>query len=212
MDIVQTYEESASIVLYDSATERYTTDYDEFNDTVDRLLADALRDMDEEGFGREDVTVTLELDCIYASQIHPFRFTSPVTEIEGREDVERICDAFNEAYAESYSRGATFPEGGIVLENVKLNAVAPMDDPTLPTYELSDSDPSAARKGTRGVMWDVDDGYVDSPIYDRDDLVAGNVVEGPAIIEDVGTTHVITPGRVYRVDEYGHGVITEASQ
>ena len=209
MDIFQTYEEATHLTLYDPRTEAYTDEYDRFNETVDRLLAQATRDMDEEGFSREDVEFTLELDCVYASQLHPTRCVSPVMELSSEGDVRAICEAFNDTYSENYSRGATFPEGGIRLENVKLNAVVEFDDPQLPEHDLEDRDPETALKGSRDVFWDPESGWRDTRVYDHDRLAPGVTLEGPAIIEARGTTYVVSPDKQYRIDEYGNGVMTQ---
>jgi N-methylhydantoinase A len=50
-------------------------------------------------------------------------------------------------------------------------------------------------------------GYGDCPIYDRYRLRAGNVVAGPAIVEEFDSTTVIHPGYAATVDRYGNLLI-----
>ena len=207
MDILQTYEEGTHLTLHESRDDEYTENYDRFNETVDRLVERAIRDMKEEGFTDDEVEFSLELDCVYANQLHSTRCVSPVMELSSEEDVKAVCEAFNDAYAASYSQGATFPEGGIRLENIKLNSVVEFSDPELPTYELGGADPSAAQKDSREVLWDNDEGRQSTPIYERSDLHPGNQIKGPAIIEDVGTTYAVSPDKEYRIDEYDNGII-----
>lgn len=208
MDIFQTYEEATHLTLYDPHFDEYTDEYDRFNDTVDRLLAQATRDMKEEGFSTDEVRFTLELDCVYASQLHPTRCVSPVMELSSKQDVKAVCDVFNSTYSENYSHGATFPSGGIRLENIKLNAVVEFDDPQLPEYDVDESDPAAAQKGSRDVFWNPESGWRATPVYDHDRLTPGTTITGPAIIEARGTTYVVSPDKEYRMDEYGNGVMT----
>jgi N-methylhydantoinase A/acetophenone carboxylase len=207
MDIMQTYETGTHLTLYESRSDEYLSDYESFNSVVEDLSERAVRDMKEEGFGEDDVTFSLELDCIYANQLHPTRCLSPTMQLESEGDVKAVCEAFNDAYSESYSRGATFPEGGIQLENFKLNAIVQLDDLTPPSAELVGEDPSSARKESRGVLWNIDEGFEQTPVYDRGRLEPGNVVNGPAIVEATGTTYVVSPDKEFRVDEYNNGIM-----
>jgi N-methylhydantoinase A len=47
------------------------------------------------------------------------------------------------------------------------------------------------------------DGWVNTPVYWRDDLPVGYKIEGPAIVEEYDSTTVIPPGWVAVVG--GHG-------
>jgi len=46
-------------------------------------------------------------------------------------------------------------------------------------------------------------GYVETPVFNRYELIPGQVVPGPAIIEEWESTTVIPPGLEGLVDEYG---------
>lgn len=47
-----------------------------------------------------------------------------------------------------------------------------------------------------------------SNIYDRYRLACGNVIRGPAIVEDKDATTVIHPGYQAEVDSYGNLILT----
>jgi N-methylhydantoinase A/oxoprolinase/acetone carboxylase beta subunit len=51
-------------------------------------------------------------------------------------------------------------------------------------------------------------GYVDTAIYRRDQLHPYEVIDGPAIVEDDGSTSVIPPGCTASVDTYGSLVVS----
>ena len=70
-----------------------------------------------------------------------------------------------------------------------------------PTAE-ADPDPTAAELGRRHVWLRERAAFVSCPIYDRDKLVAGNSVEGPAIVEQMDATTLIPPGATAVVDRY----------
>jgi N-methylhydantoinase A/oxoprolinase/acetone carboxylase beta subunit len=44
------------------------------------------------------------------------------------------------------------------------------------------------------------DGFTDTPIYEQDDVRAGQTLAGPAIVESPADTFAIPPGRSARLD------------
>src|SRR5437763_872796 len=83
--------------------------------------------------------------------------------------------------------------------------------PGLRPAELArgDGDPSAARTLAREVVFDVGGKpeTLVAPFYEREQLRAGDRVEGPAVIEQYDTTTVIPPGLVAEIDRFGNIVI-----
>ncbi|HEY7676235.1 MAG TPA: hydantoinase/oxoprolinase family protein, partial [Candidatus Methylomirabilis sp.] len=67
----------------------------------------------------------------------------------------------------------------------------------------------AAARGTRRACFK-GLGHRVCGVYARDALRAGNTLEGPAIIEDFGSTTLVLPGQRVRVDPYGILVITRS--
>lgn len=64
-----------------------------------------------------------------------------------------------------------------------------------------------ALKGKRPVYFEEEGGFIDCSIYERDKLLASNVIKGPAIVEEATSTSVIHPGQTLRVDEYGNLIV-----
>ena len=54
----------------------------------------------------------------------------------------------------------------------------------------------------RPVYWN--GGWVETPIYRREQLYAEDVIQGPAILEQLDSTVVVLPEQTARVDRYGH--------
>ncbi|HZU04607.1 MAG TPA: hydantoinase/oxoprolinase family protein, partial [Chloroflexota bacterium] len=67
---------------------------------------------------------------------------------------------------------------------------------------------AAALRGYRRALFEETKEYIDTPIYLRDALRAGNVIHGPAIVEQLDATTVILPRQRAVVDRYGSLVIT----
>lgn len=207
MDAVHIYERSRNLALLDPKTGEHATDFEQFNEVVDDLRERAIRDFRGEGHDPEDVTFSLEIDVKYGGQLDVTRVASPHLALSSVEDVEDVCEAFEAEYADAYSPISTSPESGIEVENFVLKGSAARETPPLPTRELQGSDPSHARAGEREVYWTVSEAFEPTPIYDEPALAAGNVVEGPAIVEATDTTISVPPNATYRLDESRTGIM-----
>jgi len=77
---------------------------------------------------------------------------------------------------------------------------------------LARSGPSRADggavKGRRPAYFPEPRGYVETTVYDRARLSAGDEIEGPAVVEEEGSTLVIGPGGRARVADTGNIVVT----
>lgn len=62
----------------------------------------------------------------------------------------------------------------------------------------------AALKGTRKAYFKELSGMVDTPVYDGEELRYGNIILGPAIIEEPTTTVVINPNHEVQVTKYNN--------
>ena len=47
-------------------------------------------------------------------------------------------------------------------------------------------------------------GALEAAVFDRTKLLHGNVIKGPAIIEEVASTTVVEPGDTVTVNAFGH--------
>ncbi len=66
----------------------------------------------------------------------------------------------------------------------------------------------AARVGTRDVYFRRGEGFVSTPIYDRERLAPGAAFAGPAVVEQMDSNTLVPPGWACRVDEYGNLLLT----
>jgi len=79
----------------------------------------------------------------------------------------------------------------------------------VPTLQFPHQDPAgekpsrASIKPTRKVFWEEFKGMVDTAIYDGSELRNGNVLIGPAVIEEPTTTIVVPPEVKVTVTERG---------
>ena len=66
--------------------------------------------------------------------------------------------------------------------------------------------PEAARRGTRAVVFD-GRGALPAQVFDRAQLLQGNVIEGPAIIEEAASVTVVGPEDAVEVNAFGYLVM-----
>ena len=60
------------------------------------------------------------------------------------------------------------------------------------------------------MCFDADQGYVATPVVQRSELGPGQVVAGPVIIEEFGSTVPVHPGFAVRVDEFLNLIVTRS--
>src|SRR5581483_5942251 len=115
---------------------------------------------------------------------------------DNADDLDALVDAFEEAYAKVYARSARSPELGYLVTHAVVTGRVEVEKPVLPTMADSSSEPPS--KGSREVWWS--DGFVETKLYELDEVGAGHEISGPAVIESPSTTFAIPPGRVARLD------------
>jgi N-methylhydantoinase A len=74
--------------------------------------------------------------------------------------------------------------------------------------DKSDKIPLEAKTGARQIYFSNGNGFVDTPSFARNKLLAGNQIIGPAVIEEYASTTVLFPDDSLEVDGYGNLIIT----
>ena len=116
---------------------------------------------------------------------------------------ERIAD-IKALFHETYEREYTYRlEAPVEMVGIHLVAFAEVGKLTMTSREPTGTVAQAAVKGRRMVDYALE-GSRDAAIYDGARLEPGMAFEGPAIVEDSGTTIVVHPGNRVEVDGYGN--------
>lgn len=112
--------------------------------------------------------------------------------------------ALAEGFAEAHKRLYGFVAEGepIQLVTYRVEAIGVVPKAELRPEPDAGPDASPAIACRRQVWFPEAGGFVDCPIYDRDRLKSGNLIEGPAIIEQMDATTVLLPGMTARVEPY----------
>ncbi len=203
MDIVHIYEQSRKIILLEPGNRGYLEDYKEFNEVVENLRQQAVRDISGEGFSLQGLIFRLELEMKFGGQVHVLRTGSPHLRVESPDDVGAICQAFQKEFEDVYGRAALYPEGGIEIRNFILHCILPQHKIELPTYPMAGEKVSkTADKGRRSVYWEAYGEFRGTQVLEQGQLRPGNIIEGPTIVEGKDTNIVLEPGAQITVDRY----------
>ena len=82
-------------------------------------------------------------------------------------------------------------------------------DMAKPPIELAFGSGGQARKGERQA-WFPGMHFVATTVYDREKLVPGDVLQGPALLEEPESTTVLPPNHTLSLDRFGNMLIEKA--
>jgi len=115
-------------------------------------------------------------------------------------NLAKIKADFHETYEREYTYRLDAP---VEMVGIHLVASAEVGKLTMTEQAKGDPDATPALKGNRIVDYALD-GVHEAAIYDGTKLRPGMVFDGPAIVEDPGTTIVIHPLNRVAIDGYGN--------
>jgi N-methylhydantoinase A len=152
-----------------------------------------------------DIAVQRSADMRYVGQEHAVTVELPL-ELFQRQDRDGIKQRFDAVHATRYGYSAPAEKAEIVSLRSAITGL--LRKPAFePIAKGEATPPPQALRGARPVYFAEADRHVDTPGYDRTQLVAGNRIDGPALIEEYASTTVVHPGDVVTVDAYGDLVI-----
>ena len=165
---------------------------EDFAGTLAALEADAMAPLLEAKVETEALSINRRLDMRYHGQGHEIEVSLP-PDVK----IEALAQIFREHYAAVH--GAALLDAPLVVTTwkVEVSATPPELASAAPTAQGE-----AAPKGTRQAYFGED--YVAAPVYDRQDLGIGVIIDGPALIEERESTVIIGPGDRVQVDEFGN--------
>ena len=159
----------------------------------------------QEGVKEEDMLSSKFMDMRYVGQSYELTIPVPGKKIAVN-DMAEITALFHKEHERAYGHCA--PEEPVEIANLKLSATGLIPKPKLRELKRGEASPEAALLTSRKVYFTEIEGFTECSIYDRYRLAYGNVIRGPAIVEDKDATTVIHPGYQAEVDSYGNLILT----
>jgi len=166
------------------------------------LTARARARLAEDGFAPAAMRVQASLDMRYVGQA--FELSVPFDAgLAAMKDVDR---AFYAAHEARYAHATADP---VEIVSLRVSAYGVGAKPALPRARKDGSVP-AARLGERAVLFDAVP--TATAVYARDRLPSGAALEGPALIEEAGTTTVVPPGFRAGVDAHANLILERGAR
>jgi N-methylhydantoinase A len=151
----------------------------------------------------QKVTIRRAADMRYVGQEHAVTVDLPLAVFKkrDRDEIKRLFDAMHEL-----RYGTSAPQERAEIVSLRSTVSGVMRKPTQATINAGQRKPPvAASAGKRQVFFGT--GFEPTPTYRRAALLAGNRINGPALIEEHASTTVLMPGDACEVDAYGNLVI-----
>lgn len=172
------------------------------------FLENIFKEMAAEGeeklrkLGIKDIQYVKYLDLRYSGQEHTLTITIP-----NGYSIDTIRKLFHEIHEKTY--GYSLKDYEIELVNLRLAVIGISERPSLPKIPKGNEEPEAeALKGYREVFYE-NKGWIKVPIYVREKLLANNLIDGPAIIQEETSTTVLLEEDNAIIDEYGNIIINK---
>ena len=167
------------------------------------METEALERMGQEGVEADDVTLIRLADIRYAGQGYEIEVPVPSGHL-GDGEMQLVVERFHEGHRQMY--GYATLDRPIEAVNLRITALTTLPQPELVPAELDGrEDPERAKEGERQVYFHGKS--VSTPIYHRPLLRPGDLVHGPAIIEQEDSTTVVWDGQTSTVDAYSNLIV-----
>jgi N-methylhydantoinase A len=159
------------------------------------------------GISEEMMVFNAIANMKYFDQFRPIPVEIGFEKIDSFEELKkRFHDAMNSNYG--YDLPPGFPVE-IEVSDLRVQAIGKTKTVEFKKLDGGKLDPKKAVKERRKVYFSEKDNFVEASIYERGYLASGDVLEGPAVIEQPDSTTVLPPGFRCSVDEYGNLIIKQ---
>jgi len=154
-----------------------------------------------EGIAKDRILLTRSGDLRYVGEGHEIEISVPPG-TDGPDAVGFLWKDFHRVHQETF--GFQYEgEQDVELVNLRVQAVGSIHRPKVAKIPKGgDTAPTSERP----VYWR-GEGWRDCPIFNRSELGAGSVLEGPAVIEEYGSTVVVPAGWSLKVDVFGNLIL-----
>lgn len=172
-------------------------DINRANEVFQELKNIGTEDLSSQGYINDYELIT-SIEMRYLGQ--NYELDVPFTHDEINEDnIQEIWNTFHEMHDERFG----FKIDGEIMEVVtfKVTIISKTHKPSMKKIATAnDIEPNAVAE--RDVYFE--EGLMTTKIYNRDELLSGHVIVGPAVVEENASSTVIRPTHKASIDEYGN--------
>lgn len=170
------------------------------------MEAEAIDDCKTMAIPVKDLTLIRSADMRYVGQFHEVEVGGLPGGVLTQQDIQALVQSFHGRHRELYTFSMPFRE--VEFLNFRLKAVVRRAELKLGVIPQGTESAAAALRRKRPCFFKGYGGYADTPVYDGDKLQAGNIIQGPALIEEKTTTVVIPQIFTCKVDTYRNYILT----
>ncbi|MEF9945787.1 MAG: hydantoinase/oxoprolinase family protein [Lachnospiraceae bacterium] len=179
------------------------TSPEELNAMWQQLCTQAKEQFAKEGVPEDGMVYQFIADMRYMGQEHTVKVTVPP--IPWTQEIKtEIANRFHQAHEHFY----TFRLEDTPTEIVNLHLVAygRLEKPSLAPISKQPEKEQPVSKEMRKVYF-TEEGWIDTPVYERSTLLWGATLQGPVIVEEEAASTVVGEGQKLSVDRYGNLII-----
>ena len=197
-----------SDLRYDYVRSRFTrladADFADLEAVYAELEAEGLAEIEKVSVAPQRVVISRGADMRYVGQEHSVTVDLS-TNLFANEDRAAIKERFDAVHDVRY--GTCAPNERSEIVSLRVTVTGMLEKPILEEIDTGDTaPPAAADTGMRAVRFGED--ALDTATWNRAALLAGNRIDGPALIEEHASTTVLHPGDSLEVDPFGNLVIS----
>jgi len=178
------------------------TEMRELEENFERLEAKARETLESEGFTDRDIDLQRSVEMRYFGQEHTVSVQAD--EIEG---LKHLSERFEEQYINRYGHAMEDPPE---LVHQRVRGIGETDKPEIQRRTGREGAPD--QRGSRRVYCFAVEDMIEFDVRQRENLASGDVIEGPAIIEEPTSTTVFYSDQTAEVDEFGHLVLNGGNE
>ena len=184
-----------------------TLDFDEMESLYSEMEARGRQDVAPHVTDSAQIAATRSADMRYVGQEHSVTVDLPAALFQAR-DRAAFKAMFDAVHMQRY--GFNSPKDPAEVVSLYSSVVGQLDKPRSKAIAQAAAGHGPMATSARPVYFTENRDYVDTPVFNRDALLCGHRINGPALIEEYASTTVLPPGDSLEIGEFGDIIITIA--
>lgn len=171
----------------------------QFEKELKEMEEEALARLKDEGVPPDKTEILRYLDMRYLGQWRSL--TIPCPRPLNETTLEQARELFHQEHGREYMY--SMKDQAVEIHGLRVTGLGKLAKPQFKRCRRGSGE-SGAVKARRRVYFSERGTFVDTRIYDRQKLLAGEVLEGSAIVEQMDSTVLIPPDMRAEIDDYGN--------
>ncbi len=176
---------------------------EKINKTFKEIESKGIEHLNKDGFEEKKINTYRSLEMRYVGQIHECTVNIDFFEIT-EETLKNIKEAFHNRHEELYTYSEK--DSPVELVNIESTIYGRIDRPNYSELE-NKGQINDALKISRNLIFSEKGNSLKTPVYDGNKLSPGNLIDGPAVVEEDTTTLVIESGWFLELHKSGTYII-----